>query len=354
MHKWILPLLISVCAALSLVTLSSIAPDFATRQMIFYIVAAIVFWSITQIPMVRIFAMSKFAYGISVVMLMVVLFLADTTRNTERWIQVGGLFAIQPSQFAIPLTALLITQFVATRATLTAASIATVLVLIGIPACLIFIAPNLSTTLIFICSLAITLYFASLNRKLLFVLFTAGTFISLIGWIFLLQPYQKQRIYSFMSPEASTSASYNAEQALIAVGSGELYGRGLGQGVQSHLRFLPERQTDFIFASLAEEFGFFGSMLVVLLYASILFVIISTAVKARAVAEQLYCLVIAMAFFLQTVINIGMNMGLVPITGVTLPFISYGGSSILAFALGFGIIQRIILEAKPNSTLHIS
>lgn len=177
---------------------------------------------------------------------------------------------------------------------------------------------------------------------------------ALLAWFLLLQPYQKQRITSFISPEQSSDGNYHVEQALIAVGSGELTGRGLGQGVQSYLRFLPERQTDFIFASIAEEYGFIGGIVVLSLYALLIGFIIYTGSTTSRASAQFYCYGVAIALLLQMGVNIGMNMGLVPVTGITLPFLSYGGSSILSLTIALAIVQSIVRLQKPQAKLHLS
>ena len=149
---------------------------------------------------------------------------------------------------------------------------------------MILIEPDLGTTLVYLASLAVVFFFSDIRWQQVLALGAAGLIMVVIAWMFVLQPYQKERITSFMddSQTESTllSSKYNARQALIAVGSGQLVGRGLGQGVQSHLRFLPERQTDFIFASLAEEFGFLGSSLLIGLYV-LIFSLSSTTVTMR-------------------------------------------------------------------------
>ncbi|MBU0579337.1 FtsW/RodA/SpoVE family cell cycle protein [Patescibacteria group bacterium] len=183
--------------------------------------------------------------------------------------------------------------------------------------------------------------------------------ISVIGiifsWMLVLKPYQKQRITSFInSKQDLQGSSYNARQALIAAGSGQLLGKGLGQGVQSHLRFLPERQTDFIFASLAEEFGFIGAIVVISLYVALISFIIITGRKTSSPLALRYCMAIAIMTTMQAGINISMNIGILPITGLTLPLLSYGGSSILSLSFMFAVIQSIANQTQPKAVLHLS
>ena len=183
-----------------------------------------------------------------------------------------------------------------------------------------------------------------------------------IAWFFVLADYQKSRLTSFIffiSPERSlssdfrqeTSAAYNARQSVIAIGAGQLWGQGLGHGTQSHLQFLPERQTDFIFASFVEEWGFLGSILILILYFALLSFILFVVYAEENRGKKLYMLTIFTMFLVQIFINIGMNLAILPITGITLPFLSYGGSSVLALFFSLALVQSIIEEGEklPSS-----
>jgi rod shape determining protein RodA len=179
-------------------------------------------------------------------------------------------------------------------------------------------------------------------------------------WFLVFKDYQKNRLLGFLNlHQASadlqitaqeTSSAYNARQALIAVGSGQFWGRGIGQGVQSHLRFLPERQTDFIFASFAEEWGFVGAIFLLLMYFLLLFFLLYLAYKVDDFGQKLYLLVLFAMFLVQIFINIGMNLAILPITGITLPFLSYGGSSVISLFFALSIAQSIAsdFKKKPN------
>ena len=168
---------------------------------------------------------------------------------------------------------------------------------------------------------------------------------SLLLWLFILQDYQKQRISVFLNPNLDPlGRGYNVSQAKIAIGSGQIFGKGLTFGSQSQLKFLPESQTDFIFAVLAEELGLAGIVLLLSLMAFLFFRLIKIAQNSRDnFAVYLVVSIIAL-FFIQTVINIGGNLGLLPITGITLPFVSYGGSSLLANSIFIGLIESIVIR----------
>ena len=223
----------------------------------------------------------------------------------------------------------------------------------AVPAVLILVEPDLGTTIVYLLSIFVILFLEKTKKTHMALLVAAGMITITIAWFFVLEPYQKSRITSFISPTDSQGSGYNARQSLIAVGSGQTLGRGLGQGVQSHLRFLPERQTDFIFASFAEEFGFFGSSIVILLYTALIATTLTIGRNANSRAEQLFCYVTATMTLFQTGVNIGMNTGLMPITGITLPFFSYGGSSIITLLTMHGIVQSVHNTQKQKVTLHL-
>ncbi|KUK83111.1 MAG: Rod shape-determining protein RodA, partial [Microgenomates bacterium 39_6] len=192
------------------------------------------------------------------------------------------------------------------------------------------------------------------SKQQLFSLLGIGLLLMFGVWGMLLKPYQRARITNFFTGnEQEASSTYNSRQALIAVGSGGLYGRGLGAGVQSHLKFLPERQTDFIFASIAEEWGFVGSFLIILIYSLLLFVLLHYLYINTNSTSRIVIMVLIISLFLQITINIGMNMNLLPITGLTLPLLSYGGSSVISFLLHFGVAFKIINEQQPEVKLRI-
>ena len=181
---------------------------------------------------------------------------------------------------------------------------------------------------------------SGISKKHLFFVLSVGLFSSLFLWSFVFAPYQKERIKTFLYPLTDVrGAGYNAYQSTIAVGSGELLGKGIGYGTQSRLKFLPEYQTDFIFASFAEEWGFVGVLLLLLCYGIVVWRILHAAMVGATNFETLYALGLAIFFMTQFTIHVGMNMGLLPVTGQTLPFMSYGGSHLVTEFAGLGILM---------------
>lgn len=355
MRIWVLPSLIFLFALLSIITLSSVAPISASRQLLFYIVSGALFYGVSLIPFTKMIHFRVPSYVFACLFLLVPIVFSLTTRNTARWIPVGDWFAIQPSQFTLPLVSFLLLSLVTTVKKYDWQFFLRFFGFLSVPATLILIGPDLDTTLVVSASLASTLFFIPIPSKFFVGLAAALFGLALISWFVILQPYQKSRITAFISPtEDLRGSNYNAQQALIAVGSGKVVGRGLGQGIQSHLRFLPERHTDFIFASLAEEYGFIGTFTVITLYSLLVGFLIWASLHISNPAGQLFLLVVAMLFFLQATININMNIGLLPITGITLPLLSYGGSSLLGLCFTLGIAQSLIKETQKKTLLHIA
>ncbi len=197
---------------------------------------------------------------------------------------------------------------------------------------------------------------SGISKKHLLMVFLAGA-IAFVGlWGFVFQDYQKQRIVTFIHPLADIQGSgYNAYQSTIATGSGQLLGKGVGYGTQSRLQFLPEYETDFIFASFAEEWGFVGVIILFLLYALVVWRILLNAIHGASNFETLFALGLAILFISHFVVHVGMNIGLLPVTGVTIPFMSYGGSHLLAEFVGLGILmgmRRGAREFHKEDTRH--
>lgn len=354
MKYWLLPLVILILSLLSILTLSSIAPELAPKQLIFFMIGFGIFFLVSKIPFRRLLKLGLVFYLLNILLLIVVLVLAPITRGSARWIDVGGIFTVQPSQLAIPAASLFLINFFKNKPLTKIKNLLLFLFYTAIPGILILVEPDLGTTIVYLTSVAVILFLSETKIRHIAPLIFLGIAGIIFSWYFVLQPYQKARITSFISPSADQDASYNAQQSLIAAGSGKLTGKGLGQGIQSHLRFLPERQTDFVFASFAEEFGFIGSTLLIFLYFVLISAIISTAEKSHETTEKHFCYVVVIMTTFQLGVNIGMNIGILPITGITLPFISYGGSSILSLIMMFGVIQSIRIHQKQKVSLHLS
>lgn len=356
MQKYILPLIAFSLTLLGLVTLASVSPDLMQRQLMFAFISFVVFWLVAQIPLKTWWDWGDWLWKGLVVVLLALLIFGRATRGAVAWIDLGFGFRFQPSQFALLATAFVVLPRFSTRKMLTDTALLKLLWLIGAPALLILLQPDFGTVFLYTIAASVLLFWQKIPKQYWRTGLVALLLAVVVGWSFVLKPYQQARITSFFagSQADQSNAGYNARQALIAVGSGELVGRGLGHGTQSQLRFLPERQTDFIFASLAEEWGLVGSLVVIVLYAYLIYFLVSQAARLKNTQHSLFLLVTAVYLLAQTFVNIGMNIGLLPITGVTLPLVSYGGSSLLATMVMLGVAQRIILQANYRQHLRLS
>ncbi len=280
--------------------------------------------------------------------LIIVWFFGANIRGSVRWIDLG-FFNLQPAEFAKLAIVIIMAKFLdqhgeklkSFRYVLLSA------VYVLIPVVLILIEPDLGSSLVVFFTWFAMLMFSKIRKKQLFSLIAAGLLLSVFAWFFALHDYQKQRVYTFINPSIDPQGQgYNVLQSIIAVGSGGLFGRGVGRGLQSQLKFLPERQTDFIFASTAEELGLLGSVIILLLFMAILLRILRACRTARDNFGMYLALGIFFMLFFQILINIGMNIGILPVTGIPLPLLSYGGSSLLTTLLSLGLIQSIIARQK--------
>ncbi|MDQ3008538.1 MAG: rod shape-determining protein RodA [bacterium] len=353
MRNWFLPAVMAILGFLSILTLKSVSPQLAAPQFIFFCLGFAVFFVVSRLSYQQLEQKRWLIYAGLCVLLVIPLLIGKTTRGIAGWIDIGTLFSIQPSQLAVLGVGLLTAKILEVAPPKNLKRLVWPLAVVAIPAVLIVIEPDLGTTVIYIAAFAVMLFVSPIPSKYLVLLGIASLASLIIGWNFL-KPYQQARITSFVGTSTNQDASYNAQQALIAVGSGQVVGRGIGQGSQSHLRFLPERQTDFIFASLAEELGFFGGIIVISLYAGVVLFCIRVGLRAHHLTERYFCMAAATMIMVQAGINIGMNMSILPITGVTLPLLSYGGSSILTVCALFGVIQSINLHSPVRGVLHIS
>lgn len=333
--RWRLLLPILVLATISLLIIASVSPGLARTQAIFFVAGAVIFTITSQIPFHWWLRWRWLMYTGVVALLSLTLLIAPVTRGSTRWIQIAGI-NVQPSQLVVPTVSLVIASWVSKTKTWRWRPLLNILAITLLPALLIMAEPDLDTTLVYLVAAAVGFWLSPLQKKHWLFFITAGITVLASSWLFL-QDYQKQRILSFLSPNTNLQSSgYNAQQSLIAVGSGQIWGRGVGYGTQSQLRFLPERQTDFIFASLSEELGFVGSATVLVLYALIIALLLRAANNSHLVAN-LFITMISAWLTSQAFINIGMNIGLLPISGITLPLLSYGGSSILTTCWSLGL-----------------
>ena len=285
-----------------------------------------------------------------ILMLVLVLFIGRTANGAQSWFAIGP-FSMQPSDFA-KLALILILAKYFTRRHVAIGQIKHLFIsgaYMVIPFALILLQPDFGTTIILGLIWLGMAIVAGIRKRHLALLFGAAAIGFVILWSFVFAPYQKARITSFISPLSDIhGAGYNARQAVIAVGSGEVFGKGVGYGTQSRLRFLPEYQTDFIFAAFAEEWGFVGAILLLILFGLLIARILAISIHGESNFETLFCAGVAIMFVAHITINVGMNMGILPVTGITLPFMSYGGSHLIMEFAALGILSSMSRNTRKS------
>lgn len=287
-------------------------------------------------------------YGVGVTLLLAVWVFGRTVHGTTGWFEIGG-FQLQPVEFVKIIVAITLAKYFADHADQLNGwrVIGISAMIVALPAGLVMLQPDLGSA-----ALLFGLWFGLLiglpvPRRRVGLILLLAVVAGVASWFLILRTYQKARILDFLSPNRDRLGSgYNVQQAMTAIGSGQLFGRGLGLGPQSQLSFLPERHTDFIFASISEELGLVGSLAILCLYALLLWRFYVFTRRFRDTFSAVLSLALALMFFIQAAINIGMNIGLFPVTGIPLPFISYGGSSLLACWLAIGVAESIAVRQR--------
>jgi rod shape determining protein RodA len=288
-------------------------------------------------------------YFIGIALLILVLVLGKTKLGSTRWIDFG-FFNFQPSEIFKVILILALSNFLVRKEEISVADFLIYLGMIALPVTLVLLEPDLGTAIIYVI-IGIFLFLACRTKEV--YILASGllmVILSPIFWFFILRPYQRERIITFLDPGHDPFGSgYNVLQSTISVGSGGWLGRGLGHGLQSQLNFLPIAHTDFIFASLAEELGFIGAGLLLILFSILVFRIISIGVLAKDALGRYIAFGVAVMILFQVLINVGMNIGIMPVTGIPLPLISHGGSSLFSTMIALGIVGSIFIRRKTIS-----
>jgi rod shape determining protein RodA len=330
-----------------LVTMKSFVGDgnFFGRQLIWIVVALIAFFvsSMIDFRVLKRTSVIVGLYGLSTLALIALFLIGSVTNGAKSWIDFG-FFSIQPSDPAKLILILLLAKYFSRRH-IEIANIRHIIVsgiYTAIPFLLVAMHPDLGSAMtIFFIWFGMVL-FSGISKKHLALVFIIGSLVFFGAWQLVFKDYQKKRILNFITPSADVRGSgYNARQAMITVGSGQLFGQGIGYGTQSRLQFLPEYQTDFIFAAFAEEWGFVGVIILLGLFGLIIARILYIASKGEANFEILFGIGLAIFFMSHLIINIGMNIGLMPVTGIPVPFMSYGGSHLVTEFIGLGLLMSM-------------
>lgn len=350
---WILVAAVIPILAAGLVTMHSFGGEsvFFERQLIWIGVSLAVFFlfSVVDFRFLRRTGVVTSLY-LGIAGLLLVLFgIGSVFQGAQSWIDFGA-FAFQPTDPAKLVLIILLAKYFSRRH-IEIANIRHILIsgfYTFIIFLLVFLQPDFGSAIIIGLIWLGMVLVSGISKKHLLMVFTAGALSFSLLWFFGFQDYQKQRIRTFINPLTDLSgAGYNAYQSMVAIGSGQMLGKGVGFGTQSRLEFLPEYETDFIFAAFAEEWGFVGIIILFALYGIVVWRILRIALRGETNFEILFGIGVAIYFMSHFVVHIGMNIGLLPVTGTTLAFMSYGGSHLLTEFMALGILMGQNAYARP-------
>lgn len=352
---WILIGAIVPIILAGLFTMSSFSETnvFFNRQIIWITISFCVFFALSTIDF-KFLRKTSIVFGMyvaSLSVLFLLFILGATVKGAQGWFSFGA-FSIQPSEFA-KLALILVLAKYFSRRHIEIKNLRHIIVsgiYAGIVFVLVALQPDFGSALIIFSIWFGMVLVSGISKKHLLLVFSIVTIVVGLLWNFVFYEYQKQRIMTFIHPlQDIQGAGYNAYQSTITVGSGQVIGKGLGYGTQSRLKFLPEYQTDFIFAAYAEEWGFVGVLILFGLYMIVLWRILKTAMSGATNFEILFGVGITIMFVAHLLVHIGMNVGIMPVTGITIPFMSYGGSHLLVTFIALGILQSM---RRYSSSVH--
>ena len=297
----------------------------------------------------------RIVFGLMVALLLVVVVVGTEVRGSQRWLDIG-FYRFQPSEFSKLLLVLFLAAFLADRAKRIGetGTIAAAVGFAAVPTLLVFLQPDIGTALVYAAALAAALFFAGARWAHLAVLAAVGALIVMfVLWLGpaaglqILKPYQTARLTAFANPESDPGGTgYNVDQSITAVGAGGLRGRGVEDATQTNLDYLPEHATDFAFASLAEQRGFVGASILLLLYLLVIWRAIKIVAAARDAFAATVAGAIAFVLLFQIFVNVGMTIGLAPVTGIPLPFVSFGGSAMVMNLAAIGVLQAVAVRRR--------
>jgi len=345
--SWGLVLLICTAACFGIAVLYSAADGnmepWAAKQTMRFAIALLLMVGAALVDIRHWFRAASWVYAIVLALVVAVDLRGFVGMGAQRWIDLG-IIQLQPSELMNVAVVLALARYFHSLSSEEIGRIRYLILpalTVGVPAALVLKQPDLGTAIMLLMG-GIVLFFIAGVRLRYFALTAAAAAAALPGVWHFLRDYQKNRIYTFLDPDSDPlGAGYHILQSKIALGSGGLFGKGFLQGSQSHLSFLPEKQTDFIFTTLAEEFGLVGGLGLLALYSMIIVYGFAIALRSRNQFGRLLGLGIVTNFFLSVFINTAMVMGLIPVVGVPLPLISYGGTAMLAVMLGFGLLLNV-------------
>jgi rod shape determining protein RodA len=356
--NWPLVLVIAVIACIGFAMLYSVAgghfSPWASKQMMRFCIGLVLLLAAAMVDIRVWMALAYPLYGLCLVLLVVVQVAGHTGLGAQRWIDIGPI-QLQPSELMKIALVLALSRYlhgIGVDDVSKPFRLLIPLAMIGLPAALVLLQPNLGTATILVMDGASLLFLAGLSWW--WILPTIGAVAAAvpIGWQFL-HDYQKRRVLTFLNPQNDAlGAGWNISQAEIAIGSGGVTGKGFLQGTQSQLNFLPEKETDFIFTSVGEEFGLLGCIALLLLFAVVIGYGIRIAMSSRSQFGRLLALGLTLNFFFYIMINGLMVMGLIPVVGIPMPLLSYGGTAMLTVMFGFGVLMSVHVHRLVEIPRH--
>lgn len=344
----LLLLLLAACGLLILYSGSGRSLEMVERQALHYLLGFAVLLTAAQFPPRLYQQLAPFAYGLGVVLLAGVLLFGVGAKGAQRWLELPGLPRFQPSELMKLALPLMVACYMARRPVPPALSdIIKAIIILMLPVVMILKQPDLGTSILIATAGFLVVFFAGMSWRLIFSLAALLAAITPVMWLFVMRDYQKQRVLTFLNPESDPLGSgWNIIQSKTAIGSGGIEGKGWLQGTQSQLEFLPESHTDFIIAVLAEELGLIGVLLLLTLYFFIIMRCLYLSTRCETLFARLVSGSLAVTFFIYVFVNIGMVSGILPVVGVPLPLVSYGGTSVISLLAAFGIIMSMATHNK--------
>jgi rod shape determining protein RodA len=345
--RWMVVLVIIAIAVIGFAMLYSVSGGdwrpWALRQIIRFAIGLVLMLAVAVVHIRVWWGLAYPIYIAALLLLVVVEIMGEVGMGAQRWIDLG-FFLLQPSEVMKIALVLVLARYFHSHETVEIRHLKTLIIpalLVAAPVVLVLRQPDLGTALLIALGGAGMFFLAGAPARLFGIAIGLGLAAIPIGWQFL-RDYQKDRVLTFLNPESDPlGAGYHIMQSKIALGSGGLLGRGFLQGTQSHLNFLPEKQTDFIFTMLAEEFGLIGGLILLALYTALFLYGGAIGLQARNQFGRLLALGVTLTLFLYVFINIAMVMGLVPVVGVPLPLVSYGGTAMLTLMIGMGLVLSV-------------
>ncbi|WP_032031494.1 rod shape-determining protein RodA [Acinetobacter baumannii] len=314
-----------------------------SKQAMSFGIGFLVMISLAQIPPKVYQAFSPYFYLFGLFSLIGVMVFGEVRMGAQRWIDIPGFGSVQPSEFMKIGMPMMVAWFLARKPLPPSFSqVILSLMLIGVPFLLIAEQPDLGTSLLVLASGIFVLFLSGLSWRMIGAAAACAAIVIPIAWEFLLHDYQRQRVLTLLDPEADAlGTGWNIIQSKTAIGSGGFSGKGFLEGTQSHLHFLPEGHTDFIIAAYSEEFGLIGVLILVILYSAIIFRTFQIGLQSFHNYGRLVAGAVGLSFFFFVFVNAGMVSGILPVVGVPLPFMSYGGTAIITLMATFGLVMSI-------------